>query len=570
MSGNELTVDQLRRMMLVFDPSYYTHSYADIAEEFTKSFANELDLLSSSAKSSSGDDDGALGDHSYSDPNNLRDTSPSAGIRSNEHFRFLLASTLITLLNDRFNSQRRIQNHTNRVIDHGFFKPLQRLIALYLVYNLYKHKPIGHHPFLPHFMRIIEHCPEDRDSPPTRDITDDEDQKATESKKDRDSSPQTFEDIVFEGRVDENRLSARFAPLCDKIEAEFIVKLLFNRDIDLVSKMSATEFSKIYRDKLLNHKLEKWPDFAQIQQIISSRQNKNFLYSPLKTLGIHPVLRDYDPDLDLKLAPFALDENGISDLALSEEFNYSTFDPEMVRPTPPMMLPFGRHEVRWMFLGESPKLMWDDTECKAMDKKEIVDLLKLALRQPLGEEDTTAIITEMKSWKQHRNLSGFVSADCLHSLVIHNPKLVVPLFLVLRPNQMNEYFNGLCTLDVADVEKAQKAFTVMTQIAEKVKIPKKFIIQFISHCIKTCENTKEPFHQTRLIKHICGFVQDLIHQSIISTKDSAVEIEPFCLEFSRIKEAQNLYKLLKNLGNSPSDSGSSSRGGSNDHDTHSQ
>ena len=336
MAGNALTVDQLRRMMLVFDPDHFTTSYANIATQFTKSFTSELDLPSTSSPKSTAQ-------------STSRPTSPSNAIKSNEHFRFLLASTLITLLNDRFNSQRRIQNQTNLVINHGFFQPLQRLIALYLVYDLYQHKAIGDHAFLPHFMRIIEECPEDRLPVPPDD-----------EKKELDS-PQSLQQVIFSDDADANRLSARFAPLCDKIEAEFVIKLLFNRDIAVISQMSCRRFTEVYTEKLLRRQLEPWPEFVQIQQIVSSRQTKNFAYSPLKTLGIHPILRDYDLDLDIKLAPFAVDENVLSDLALAEEFNFDTFDPEMVRPPPPFMLPFGRHELRWQFLGEPPKLLWDDT-----------------------------------------------------------------------------------------------------------------------------------------------------------------------------------------------------------------
>lgn len=198
-----------------------------------------------------------------------------------------------------------------------------------------------------------------------------------------------------------------------------------------------------------------------------------------------------------------------------------------------------------------------------------MDLLKRALKQQLGDEDLQAITEELaRQQKSTRSgvLTQIVSADCVHFLVQHNAQLVVPLFLALRPKDMEPYFGGLCSLEVADVEKAQRAFSVMAQLAEQVVIPKKYLHQFISHCIKQCEGTKEPFHQTRLVKHICGFVQNLIAHGALSVKDCAVEIGAFCVEFARIKEATNLYSKLKETDKAKSSKGK----GSADHDSKTQ
>eukprot|EP01084_Bolivina_argentea_P137364 241910_1 len=561
MSGNALTVAELHRMMLVFDESYYKKSFLSISEEFTSSFIKELDL----------------------DSDNNGDDDESKSFKSNEHFRFLLASTLITLLNDRFNSQRRLQIAHNKVINHGFFKPLQRLIALYLVYNLYGHKAIAHHPFLPHFMEIIDHCPHDNQT------ENDDNEKGGDEKLNinNNDNSQTDDDseLMFEKLISQfddenennndinNKLNKRFGPLCDKIEAEFIVKLLFNRDIDVISKMSPIKFTKVYCDKLINKKLEKWPDFAQVQEIISAKRNKNFSYSPLKTLGLNPILRDYDLNLDLKLAPFAVDDNVISDLALNSEFNYATFDPEIVRPKPPFIIPFKKEEIKWAFLGIEPKLIWDygnispnnmGSEMKintdsSLKNINISDLIDLSLEKELNEQQLKILISEMKI-PPYNIINYQFTPNKLNILCINNPKIAIQIFLILKQTHtqtnnklFDQYLNALCTLNVADVETAKNSMNFMKQIAMKIKIPKKSIVQFISHCIKTCEDTKEPFHQTRLVRYICVFVEELINNKIISIKDTKVEIEPFCLEFSRFPQATKLYQLLKKQNISSND-----------------
>jgi len=257
--------------------------------------------------------------------------------------------------------------------------------------------------------------------------------------------------------------------------------------------------------------------------------------------------------------------------------------PQFYRPLPPPLLPFINEqpevedimtsykemlqsELIWLH-PEYPSLlplpenisMKDDLQSHLQKSRKTGNQIDNSVRELLEEQifdspllpnDEINVLDALEEDDTLAFIKKSLTPQKIPRLVENNPSVAIECLVKLlsdakNQSEKNEYLSSLVSMDMS--LHSMEVVNRLTMHAETDFLPPEFIHLYISNCISSCETIQDRFAQNRLVRLFCVFLQSLIRNKIVKVEELYVEVQAFCIEFSRIREAAALFKLLKSL-----------------------
>lgn len=388
------------------------------------------------------------------------------------------------------------------LLQDGLLTQTQRLVGFYLLYDIYRNESLPTTPFVPTVLEAVERT-----------------EKAS-----------------------------------DLVERRFLLQFLTSPPKDL-PKQSVRSF-------VASHDTSEMPTIPDLDTFRRMHQEGAPQLSPGLAVGVRPSVRDRSEEAyfapcprgaeaDLGLAGSSSSGPDAGDIAASpalldvhpDELSLLSLEPSWSRPVPPLLEPAG-DEVFWInvpYILSEP--MWDYTMCADTSLgSEVRELIAKSTKAPLPAAQQQIIFSGLEQDAKLVYHCGLTPRK-LPDLVENNPAIAIEVLLkLMSSSQITGYFSVL-----VNMEMSLHSMEVVNRLTTAVDLPTEFVHLYISNCISSCESIKDKYMQNRLVRLVCVFLQALIRNKIINVQDLFIEVQAFCIEFSRIREAACLFRLLKTL-----------------------
>jgi hypothetical protein len=205
-------------------------------------------------------------------------------------------------------------------------------------------------------------------------------------------------------------------------------------------------------------------------------------------------------------------------------------------------------EIIWLNLTNKiefkPIYYNEATVPKNYNIEEIRKISAEAVKQTVTINDQKVLLDALVKDPRLINKIG-ITPENIRNLIEFNPSLAFNvLVILLKSDKSTEYLSAMVK---AGLSMSLNSLEVINRLSSIINLPTEFLHLYISNCIRACEKMTDDFFQKRSVRIFCVFLISLIRKKLINVKEFCIEIESFCITFSKIKEATELYKICKSL-----------------------